>query len=128
MFCKQGVLRNFPKFTGKYLRLRPASLLKRGSYTGVFPWILQDFLEHHFCIWLSYVIRSRCSKNFLQNSRQNSCERLLLVLVRIGLVWPAANLLIFSRIDCKSVFKVLSHSTEMQFSTDIALMSTQPTY
>ena len=30
----------------------------------------------------------------------------------------------FYRIDCKSVFKVLSLSTEMQFSTDPALMNT----
>ena len=32
----------------------------------------------------------------------------------------------FCRSDCKSVFKVLSLSTEMQFSTDLALMNTQP--
>ena len=30
--------------------------------------------------------------------------------------------------DCKSVFKVLSLSTEMQFSTDLALMSTKSMY
>ena len=56
----------------------------------------------------------------MQNSQQNSCERLLLVLVRISLVWPAANVLMFCRIDCKSsVFKALSLSTEMQSSTDL---------
>ena len=55
------------------------------------------------------------------NSRQNSCERPLLVLVRIDIVYPATNLLMFSTIDCKSVFKVLSFSTEMQFSADLAL-------
>ena len=54
-----------------------------------------------------------------QNSRQNSCERLLMVLVRISLVWSTTNLLMFCRIDCKSVFKVLSLSTEMQSSTDL---------
>ena len=32
----------------------------------------------------------------------------------------------FCRSDCKSVFKVLSFSTEMQFSTDLALMNIQP--
>ena len=32
----------------------------------------------------------------------NICERLFLVLVRIGLVWQAANLSIFCVIDCKS--------------------------
>ena len=31
----------------------------------------------------------------------------------------------FFRIDCKSVFKVLNLSTEMLFSTDLALMNTQ---
>ena len=43
---------------------------------------------------------------------QNSYERLLLALVKIDLVWPIANLLMFCRIDCKSV----------------ALMSTKPAY
>ena len=32
----------------------------------------------------------------------------------------------FFRTYCKSVFKILSLSTEMQFSTDLALMDTQP--
>ena len=32
----------------------------------------------------------------------------------------------FCRTDCKSVFKVLSLSAEIQFSTDLALMNTQP--
>ena len=46
VFCKKGVLRNFTKFAGKHLcqssffhkvaGLRPATLLKRGSGTGVF--------------------------------------------------------------------------------------------
>ena len=45
--------------------------------------------------------------------------------MRIGLAWPAANLLMSCRIDCKSVFKVMSFSTEMLSSTDFALMSTQ---
>ena len=46
VFCKKGVLRNFAKFTGKHLcqslffnkvaGLRPATLLKRDSGTGVF--------------------------------------------------------------------------------------------
>ena len=31
----------------------PAALLKRYTSKGVFPWILRDFLEHLFCIWLS---------------------------------------------------------------------------
>ena len=46
VFSKKGVLRNFAKFTGKHLyhsfffkkvvSLRPATLLKRDSGTGVF--------------------------------------------------------------------------------------------
>ena len=46
VFCKKGALRNFAKFTEKHLcrslvfnkiaGLRPATLLKRGSGTGVF--------------------------------------------------------------------------------------------
>ena len=44
VFCKKGVLRNFAKFTGKHLcqslflnkvaSLRPATFLKRNSYTN----------------------------------------------------------------------------------------------
>ena len=34
--------------------------------------------------------------------------------MRIGVFWPAAKLLMFPKIYCKSVFKVLSRSTEMQ--------------
>ena len=73
LFCKKGVLRNFPKLTGKHLRRsvflkkflsqRPAALFKRDSSTGVFSRILRDFLEHLLCIWLSYVMQKRCSKN-----------------------------------------------------------------
>ena len=50
VFCKKGVLRNFTKFTGKHLcqslffnkvaGLRTATLLKKGSGTGVFLSIL----------------------------------------------------------------------------------------
>ena len=46
--------------------------------------------------------------------------------MRIGIVWPDANLLMFCRTDFKLVFKVLSLSTKMQFSTDLARMSSQP--
>ena len=50
VFCKNGVLRNFVKFTGKHLcqslffkkvtGLRPATLLKRDSGTGAFVLVL----------------------------------------------------------------------------------------
>ena len=65
---KKAVLRNFAKFTGKHLCqslflkkvaiLRPATFLKRDPGTGVFLWILRNFLEHLFhrtplddCFW-----------------------------------------------------------------------------
>ena len=38
----------------------------------------------------------------------------------------AANLLMLCRIDRKSIFESLSLTTEMQFSTDLSLMSNQP--
>ena len=57
----------------------------------------------------------------------NICERLLLILVRIGLVWPAVNILMFYRIVSKLVFKILSFYNGMQFSTDLALIHTQST-
>ena len=56
------------------------------------------------------------------------CERLLLLFLKLEFVWPAANLLMFSRIDCKSVYKVMSLFTEIQFSTDLAPMGARPGY
>ena len=53
VFCRKGVLRNFANFKGKHLcwclsfnkvaGLGPETLLKRGSGTAVFLWILQNF-------------------------------------------------------------------------------------
>ena len=55
MFYKKGVLKNFSSFTEKHLfwslfwiELSPATLLKRDSNTGVFPWILQHFKNSLF--------------------------------------------------------------------------------
>ena len=58
VFCKKGVLKNYPKFTWKHLcwsivfnkvaGLRPETLLKRDSSTGVFRWILWNFLRKPF--------------------------------------------------------------------------------
>ena len=52
IFFKIGVFKNFANFTGKHLRwslfliklkaFKPATLLKRDSNTGVFPWILRN--------------------------------------------------------------------------------------
>ena len=56
VFCKKGVLGNFAKLTGTgkhlcHLCLRPATLLKKRLWQGVFLWILRNFYEH-----LSYRI------------------------------------------------------------------------
>ena len=68
VFCKKGILRNFAKFPGKHLcqslffnkvaGLRPATLLKRDSGTGVFLSTLRNFYDHLFlqntsggCFW-----------------------------------------------------------------------------
>ena len=58
VFYKTGVLRNFTKFIWKHLcwslffnkvaGLRPETLLKRDSNTGVFRWILWNFLRTTF--------------------------------------------------------------------------------
>ena len=131
MFYKKGVLRNFPKLFGEHLGwsvfLKNFQVWDLELYLKKTPAQIFYILEHLFCIWLPYVMQKRCSKKY-QNSRQNSCEWVLLVLVRIGLVLPAANLLMFCRIDCKLVCKVFSLSTGMQSSTDLALMSTQSIY
>ena len=84
---------------------RPAALLKRDSSTGVFQWILQDFLEHLFCIWLLYVIQKRCSKRltkftakFMLTAASGISENRTCL--------ASCNLLMFCRTDCKSVYKV----------------------
>ena len=58
MFCKKGVLKKVANFTGIHLRwglflikfqaFRPATLLKKDSYTDVFSWNLRHFQEHLF--------------------------------------------------------------------------------
>ena len=55
---KKSILKSFTKFTGKHscqslflnkvASLRPSTLLKRDSGTGVFLWILWNFQEHLF--------------------------------------------------------------------------------
>ena len=55
VFCKKGVFKNFAKFTGKHLcqslffykvsGLRLKLFKKRGSGTGVFLWIMQNFYK-----------------------------------------------------------------------------------
>ena len=58
VFCKKGVLKNFPKFTGKHLcqnlffnkvaGLRPASLLKKRLWHWCFPVKFLKFLKKSF--------------------------------------------------------------------------------
>ena len=45
MFCEKGVLINFPKLTGKHLRLRPATLLKERLWHKCFPVTFAKFLR-----------------------------------------------------------------------------------
>ena len=53
-FCKKALLKNFTIFTEKHLRWSlfliklPVFLLKRNSNTGVFLWMLRNFLEQLF--------------------------------------------------------------------------------
>ena len=69
--------------------------MHRQSRAQAFSREFTRILEHKFFITYDYRMLYKIS----QNSRQNSCERLPLVFVRIGLVWPAANLLKFCRND-----------------------------
>ena len=48
MFCKKGALRNFIKFTGKHLCLRPATLLKKKLWYICFPVKFVKFLRRPF--------------------------------------------------------------------------------
>ena len=99
MPCKKGILKNFAKFTGKHLC---KSLFfnklysKRDPGTGVFLWILRNFLEHLFyrtspgdCFCISFYLRKhplttanaavrRCYSdlkacNFIEKRLQHRC-------------------------------------------------------
>ena len=92
MFFKEGVLKHFAKFIGKLL--------------------CQSLFFHKVAGRLEKRLQHRCfSVNFARFFRApllyNICERLLLVLVRISLVWRAANLPMFCIVVCNSVFEVL---------------------
>ena len=100
--------------------LRPAALLKGDSSTGVFSRILRDFLEHLFV----FDYRMLSKNGVLKNPTK----------FRAKFMWTTAFGISENRpcmagwkfIDvlqnwCKSVFKVLSFSTEMQSSTDFVL-------
>ena len=61
VFCKKGVLRNFVKFTGKPLCLRPATLLKkrlwhRGFLVNFVKFLRTPFFIEELC-WLLLTIK-----------------------------------------------------------------------
>ena len=60
-FGKKGVVRNFAKFTGKPLCLRPATLLKKRIWHRGFPVNFVEFLRTSFFIeqlcWLLLTIK-----------------------------------------------------------------------
>ena len=60
-FGKKGVVRNFAKFTGKPLCLRPATLLKKRLWHRSFPMSFLKFLRPPFFIeqlcWLLLTIK-----------------------------------------------------------------------
>ena len=101
----------------QFASLRPAALLKTDSSTGA-----REFCEIFQDTYFVFDYRMSCKKDVLKNPAKFTAkfiQALFVRIVRIGLVWPAANLLMFCRIDSKSVFKVLSLSTDMQSSTDL---------
>ena len=78
VFSKKGVLRNFTKFTGKHLCLRPTTSLKRDSGTGAFLWIFLKFLRTPFlwntsggCFWTVNWISHLNSPHHLQLLKNN---------------------------------------------------------
>ena len=88
----KGVLKHFTNFVRKLL--------------------CRSLFVHTVAGWLEKRLQQRgLSMNFARFFTipilYNICEQLLLVLVRIGYLCPAANLLMFCIIACKSVFEVL---------------------
>ena len=137
--------------------MRCAALSKsceRDSSSGVFSWILQDFLEHLFCMWLSYVIQKRCSKKFVefqgwsfvlsgisrgkikkwkipgffQKSMSSTPLFFFFWNSPIGLVWPTANLWIFIELTVSQYLRNWVFPVRCSFQLILhALMSTQTT-
>ena len=97
IFCKKRCSSKFPKthrktpmlkcLINEVTELRPPAFLKRDSSRGVFPWILQKFLEHLLCITHDHRMLYKIS--VLKNLAKFTIKFrwTLLVLVIIGLVW-----------------------------------------
>ena len=81
VFCKKGVLRNFPKFTGKHLRqslffnkvagLRPATLLKKRLWHRCFhvnfaKFLRTPFFIEHICklLLIFYIQNKKFNHNY----------------------------------------------------------------
>ena len=102
VFRNKDVLKNFLKFTEKHL-CWSVFLIKLKAQASPPPFLRKTPAQV-------------CSMNFARFFRTpiyDICERLLLVLVRIGLAWGAANLSVFRIIDCKSLFEVLRCSFQL---------------
>ena len=104
----------------KLASLTPAALLKGDSSTGVFSRILWDFLEHLFV----FDYRMLCKKGVLKNPTKFRAK--FMWITAFGISENRPCMAGWKFIDvlqnwCKSVFKVLSFSTEMQSSTDFVL-------
>ena len=111
VLCKKGVLRNFAKFTGKYLcqslfsnkvaGLRPAALLQ-DSGTSVFLWILWNFqeylfsrtpLDNCFCIGKSYT---QCCPNMPETTLHKKITCAILALSMQQRFWRKLTYTILS--------------------------------
>ena len=87
MFFKLGILKNFTNFTGKHLcwssfvirlqAIRPATLLKTDSDTGIFPWYLQTFKEHSFLQKPPMVASENNDQQQLSESFAYSCHKIV---------------------------------------------------
>ena len=80
MFRKKGVLRNFAKFTGKHLCLRPASLLKKRLWHRCFLLNFVKFLRTLFFIehlwWLLLIFLEKSNFKSLKNKKIIKEQRL----------------------------------------------------
>ena len=94
-------------FFKNFASLRPAALLKRDSSTGVFSIRLRYFLEHLFCIWLSYVY---IQKGVLKNPAKLTAK----------FMWTTApgiseNRLLLDRLQIYSCFGELAVSQYLRY-------------
>ena len=67
VFCKKGVLKNFAKFTGKHLCLRPETLLKRVRCFPVnfakflrTPLFFKNTISRRLLLYVNAALSFRC--------------------------------------------------------------------